>query len=272
MSEKISIIGLGWLGLPLANDLQKGGYTIKGSTTSDQKLEELSKQKHKVFKVIFLENEIQGEISECLKESTILVLNTPPGLRKNPSSNYVAKIKKLIPFIEDSSIEKVLFIGSTAVFKEEEEFPIINNGTLPNATSNSGIQLKEVEQLLQNNSHFKTTILRFAGLVDEGRHPARMMSKRKEIPNFKAPVNLIHKEDCIGIIKAIFLQKKWGKVFNAAYPLHPTKKAYYTEICSLKNFDKPDFKQEKRSLGKIIDGKGTSVELGYAYDHTILND
>ena len=269
MNNQISIIGLGWLGLPLADNLLEVGYSIKGSTTSDQKLKELNDKKYKAFKVLFLEDEIQGEITSCLKGSSILVLNTPPGLRKNPSSNYVGKIKNLIPFIEASGLEKVLFIGSTAVFKEGNDFPVVTNVTLPNSISNSGTQLKEVEQLLQNNSHFKTTILRFAGLVDERRHPARMMSKRKSIPNPNAPVNLIHLEDCIGIIKEIIIQNKWGKVYNAAYPIHPKKIEYYTEVCFQKKLNKPDFILEKQSLGKIIDGEDTSVSLNYEYKHTI---
>ena len=37
--EKISILGCGWLGLPLAKSLLAKGYKIKGSTTSESKLE-----------------------------------------------------------------------------------------------------------------------------------------------------------------------------------------------------------------------------------------
>ena len=41
--QKISIVGLGWLGLPLAVQLQKRGYAINGSTTTLDKLEVLAK-------------------------------------------------------------------------------------------------------------------------------------------------------------------------------------------------------------------------------------
>ena len=34
---KISIIGLGWLGLPLADHLIEQGYQVLGSTTSKEK-------------------------------------------------------------------------------------------------------------------------------------------------------------------------------------------------------------------------------------------
>ena len=266
---QISILGLGWLGLPLANALQQHNYSIKGSTTSEKKLEELKLKGYSVYKLLFAEEKIEGDIIQCLQESEVLILNTPPGLRRNPTSNYVAKIEKLIPYIESSTIKKVLFIGSTAVFEEGEEFPVIVNNTKPNSTSNSGVQLQQVEELLFNNPNFKTTVLRFAGLVDERRHPASMMSKRKAIPNPKAPVNLIHREDCIGVIKSILEQNQWNQVFNAAYPLHPEKEVYYTQISALKNLPKPDFNLQKPSLGKIIDGLDTSKALKYEYKHSI---
>ena len=271
MSEQISIVGLGWLGLPLANALQEDDFIIKGTTTSEEKLKQLQAQNYKAYKVMLTEEGIEGSIEACLTGSTILILNTPPGLRRNPTSNYVAKIKKLIPFIETSSIKRILFIGSTAVFQEGEDFPVITNETEPNATSNSGVQLQQVEQLLLSNSHFETTVLRFAGLVDERRHPASMMSRRKDIPNPKAPVNLIHREDCIGLIKSIIEQGQWGQTLNAAFPLHPEKEVYYEGICASKNLPKPDFSYEKPSLGKIIDGQGTSKALKYAYKHSIVN-
>jgi len=35
----ISILGCGWLGLPLAEHFRDAGYSVKGSTTSDDKIE-----------------------------------------------------------------------------------------------------------------------------------------------------------------------------------------------------------------------------------------
>ena len=37
--KKIAILGCGWLGLPLAKSLLSKGYKVKGSTTSESKLE-----------------------------------------------------------------------------------------------------------------------------------------------------------------------------------------------------------------------------------------
>lgn len=271
MDTQISIIGLGWLGMPLAKYLKTLNFKIKGSSTSSEKAKQLNEHNLTVYKVLFTENNIEGNIKECLEGSKILILNTPPGLRKNPKSNYVAKIKQLIPHIETSSITKVIFIGSTTVFLDTINFLNITNSTNPSGTSNAAKQLIEVEQLLINNPKFDTTILRFSGLVDERRHPATMLSKRKQIPNPEAPVNLIHREDCIGIISKIIKLQKWNKIYNASYPIHTQKADYYNNICLQKKLPLPNYNYELPSKGKIIDGSVTETDLQYTYLHSILN-
>ena len=268
--SKVSILGLGWLGFPLAKSLINSGNFVNGSTTSSDKIISLKAEVEGVYKVVLKETEVLGRIDQMLKNSGILILNTPPGLRRNPESNYVEKIRKLIPCIEKSSVKNVLFISSTSVFADAESFAEITNSTVPNSQSVSGTQLQEVEKLLSKNENFSTTILRFAGLVDERRHPATMISKRKEIPNPKAPVNLIHREDCIGIISKIIAENKWNKTYNAAYPLHPEKERYYTEICAKMNLQQPDFLQNEISKGKLINGNETAEDLDYEYKYSLF--
>lgn len=270
MSKKnVSIIGLGWLGLPLYKNLSKLGYRCKGSTTSLTKQSLLKQDNIEAYLLELKETTIEGAIENCLASSEILILNTPPGLRKNPDGNYVAKIEQILPYIEKSSIKKVLFIGSTSVFKDQEHFPEITNSSEPNALTNAGSQLKEVENLLRSNKNFETTILRFAGLINDKRHPATMMSKRAYVKNPEAPVNLIHREDCIGIISAIINQNQWSKVFNASFPKHNTKQKYYNAACDRLNLNHPNFDTENPSKGKLINGEITSKALNYTYKYVV---
>lgn len=267
--NQISIIGLGWLGLPLYYHLSKLGYLCKGSTTSISKREKLTLDGVHCHLLELNENEIKGNIVSCLQGSEILILNTPPGLRKNPHSNYVGKIERLLPHIEKFKIKKVLFVSSTSVYEDTAEFQEIYNDSPPNATSNVGSQIVKVEQLLRKNPHFSTTILRFAGLVDADRHPARMMSQRPQVKNANAPVNLIHRQDCICIISEIIKQNKWGEIFNAAYPMRVNKKEYYNRVCQNLGFNAPNFVEDVSSKGKLIDGAETVKELNTTYKYVI---
>ncbi len=265
MNKQISILGMGWLGLPLAKSLIEKGNQIKGSTTSEDKLTILEKEGIHAYQIALTENGPKGDIEPFLNGSETLIINIPPGLRRNPEIDFVAKIQNLIPYIEKSIIKNVLFVSSTSVFADLEGFPLILEETLPNATSNAGKQLITTEQLLQKNKKLDTTILRFAGLFGPNRHPARMLSKRKNIKNPKAPVNLIHLEDCIGVIKKILDNQSWNHVFNASYPDHPEKGNYYSKACEQMDLPSPDYDYKTPSKGKVITSKKIETELNYTF-------
>ena len=239
MNKSVSIIGCGWLGFPLAKALVKNGFKVKGTTTSKDRIDLLNNEQIKAFYVIVSSENVSGDIKESLTKSNVLVLNIPLGLRKNPQSDYLGLIKNLIPYIEASQIKKVLFISSTSVYRDEETFPEITEETKPNPSSESGKQLLKTEALLQNNPHFKTTVLRFAGLYGDGRHPAKQLSGKTELSNAEAPVNLIHLEDCIQIIQKIIEHDVFGETFNASTEPHPSKQSYYTTVCKLMNLPLP---------------------------------
>ncbi|GGW56390.1 nucleoside-diphosphate-sugar epimerase [Winogradskyella epiphytica] len=265
MKTQISIIGCGWLGLPLAKNLINEEYIVKGSTTSSNKLEVLISHNIQPFLVSLEESGISGNYSEFLKGSSILIINIPPGLRKNPNKNHVKEIKHLIKAAEQQSIEKVLYISSTSVFEDEAHFPIITAETPPNATSNSSKQLIDIEALLQTTPNFKTTILRFGGLIGDDRHPAKYLAGRTGVSNPKAPINLIHQSDCISIITSIVKKNHWGTVFNAAFPFHPNKSDYYISYCNQKNLAAPKFNTSEESKGKLVDSSKLVQLLNYSF-------
>lgn len=271
MNKQISILGTGWLGLPLAKHLIANGYIIKGSTTSVDKLDILKNSGIDPYIVELKETNSENQKALFLENSEILIINIPPGLRRNPESNFVAKIEHIIPYIVTSGVEKVLFISSTSVYTDEEGFPEITSDTIPNATKNAGKQLIETEKLLTNHPSFKATILRFAGLFDSRRHPATMLSKRKNIQNPLAPVNLIHREDCIGVIRKIIEMDQWDQIFNASYPDHPKKSDYYSTICKQMNLPIPDYDFESSSKGKIIASTKVNESLQYDFTHDLYD-
>jgi NAD dependent epimerase/dehydratase family enzyme len=72
-------------------------------------------------------------------------------------------------------------------------------------------------------------VVRFGGLIGEDRHPVKFLSGRKNVEQPDSPVNLIHQNDCIGILLTLIEKEIYGEVFNAVAPSHPTRKTYYTK-------------------------------------------
>lgn len=271
MNNKISILGCGWLGLPLAKSLLLEGYEIKGSTTSESKLEVLKNAGVLPFQIQLEEHQIIGNIEDFLNETDVLIIDIPPGLRRvilsSEEMTFVNKFKNLIQFIEKSGIQKVVFVSSTSVYGDG--FPVveISEENKPNPDTESGKQLAIVEALLQSNLHFKTTVIRFGGLLGDDRHPIKFLAGRTNLEHPDAPVNLIHQEDCIGIIEAILKQVQqdnWGETFNAVSPQHPSRKAYYQKKALEFGLDLPQFNNEI-SVGKLINSDKIIQELNYTF-------
>jgi nucleoside-diphosphate-sugar epimerase len=268
--KQISILGCGWLGLPLAKSLLEKGFSINGSTTSMEKMVVLEKARISPFQINLFEDKIEGNLDLFLSNSEILIIDIPPKLRGNPSENFVAKIQNIISFIETSSVEKLIFVSSTSVYSDDNS--IINEETKPNPDTESGKQLLEVERLLQSNSNFQTTIIRFGGLIGEDRHPIKFLAGRKNIENPNGPINLIHQIDCIRIIEKILKKVQndnRNEVFNAVAPFHPTRKQYYTQKAIEQNLPLPEFDESKTSVGKTILSDKVETYLNYTFKNKL---
>ena len=90
--QKISILGCGWLGTPLAEALIKNGCSVSGSTTSIEKISLLKNLGVEPFLLSVEGNTIKGDVLSFLKKSSVLIINIPPKLRGNLADNFVEKI------------------------------------------------------------------------------------------------------------------------------------------------------------------------------------
>lgn len=266
LMQQISILGCGWLGLPLAEHLIKKGYRIKGSTTSSHRIAELESKAIEAFIIELFADKISGDYKSFLQNSQTLIIDIPPKLRGDNAVSFVSKIKRFIEkAVLNSSIEKVLLISSTSVYGEEAI--IVTEETPEKPETLSGKELLETELFLQQQEAFKTTILRFGGLIGGNRNPAKSLSGKTNIATPNAPINLIHQDDCIGIITAIIEQNFWGKKINASTPFHPTRKEYYTAKATALGLPLPEF-EENEASGKLIDSSKLISKLNYTFLHT----
>ena len=263
--KQISILGCGWLGFPLAKALLENGFSVKGSTTSQEKLSVLENSGIQPYLISLESNSISGGIEVFLNESATLIIDIPPKLRGNTKEDFVGKIETLLPFIEKSAVENVLFISSTSVYGDTSTALSVTEETKTCPETESGRQLVQSEQLLQSNTNFKTTILRFGGLIGEDRHPVHFLAGRKNLENPKAPINLIHQKDCIGIIQKIVELDCWNGTFNAAAPFHPSREEYYTKKALDLGLALPEFNFESPTFGKTILSDKVKNVLGYTF-------
>ncbi len=250
MSETIGILGCGWLGFPLAKELLQRGYTVKGSTTSQEKVQQLKDAGILPYVIRLEEDHIDGNL-EFFEGLSTIVINVPPRLRGKNKSNYVAKISRVVEALRTSDVSQVIFVSSTSVYGNS--LGEVTEDTPPQPVTNSGKQLLESEGLLMDDADFETTIIRFGGLVGPTRHPATMLSGRQGLTNGDDPVNLIHLEDAIMMIITVLEKGYLNEIFNGVYPDHPLKRDYYTSEALKRRLEPPIYEEKSGKIpGKIV--------------------
>ncbi|GGE05483.1 hypothetical protein [Psychroflexus salis] len=265
--NNISVLGLGWLGKPLALYLQKKGFKVNGSCTSLSKKSTLNKEIETHF--IQLEwNAIQGDIAAFLKNTEILIINIPPKIKQDDESTFVLKMKFLLRKLKAFKIQKVIYVSSTSVFEDNTEFLTYTERDTPNARSKKALQLIEAEQLFLNEHSFKTAIVRFGGLVGEDRHPVFYLSGRSQLANSKAPVNLIHRKDCIQLIYTILLNFTKNSIYHGVYSDVLPKEKFYQKAAKARKLIIPKF-SKAMSKGKKISSHQTELDLQLYFKHSV---
>ncbi len=264
MNKTIAIAGLGWLGKSFALHLQNLGYRVKGSVTSIEKAGTLQRNGLETFPVEISEDGVSGEVEAFLKSVDCLVIMIPPGLRKNTGADHVAKMSNFLNEIEKTSVKKVILISSTSVYSDAQG--TVTEKDIPVAENNAAKQLIEVEKLFFTSEKLQTTIVRFGGLLGGKRQPVRYLAGRKNLNNGNAPVNLINRKDCIGILSEIIKKEAFGHIFNAVAPFHPLKKHYYTQKATELNLEPPSYSEEDDlAVYKKVTSVNVPDILGYAF-------
>ena len=247
--KTISILGSGWLGLPLAARFQAQGYRVHLSTTSAHRMPALASVPAIPFVVDI------GDLSDTIEDflrSRILIINI--------TSKDIEGFRRLLAAIEASAVEKLIFVSSTSVYPAA-------NRTVAETDGAEAPQhpLRRIETLFTQSEAFATTILRFAGLVGYERHPGRFFRAGKTLKDPQSCVNLIHRDDCINIIDKIVASDIWGDVFNACADSHPSKQAFYSAAARQFGAPPPVFEPNTEQPYKIVSNEKLKRRLNYEF-------
>ncbi len=263
MNKTISIIGCGWLGVPLAKSFIAKGYKVKGSVTKTEKLGGL--QQSGIWPFLFELNTNDFTLNDPgLFKTDVVIVAIPPGRTSQVENEFPAKIKQLITILKKYKIKKVLFISSTSVYAENGKTVTENSSIEP--VKPSGRALVIAENLLMSNINFDTTVLRFGGLIGPNRNPIRFIQRITQPLNGTACVNFIHLDDCVEIIKEIVRQNCWGEIYNASCPEHPIKREFYTTAAKKSGIPVPIFSTDPVPF-KIVDSSKLVKELCFEFKY-----
>jgi nucleoside-diphosphate-sugar epimerase len=248
---QIALVGCGWLGMPLAINLQKSGHNIVATCRSEQKASELAKWGFETEK-FELGDELTHDRLAKLFKARVLVLNIPVGRKSPTTEHFVPHMQALLKRAANSPIQNLIFISTTSVY-ENNSATVTEQSPLNPKTQSGQINLT-VEALVKDNFAGSSTIIRAAGLVGKDRHPANYLAGKIGLLNPDNIVNLVHQDDVVCAIKTVIERNIWGHILHLCALEHPTRAQYYTWAAEKLGLSAPKFVEGTGvAIGKKID-------------------
>ena len=245
--ETVSILGCGWLGLPLAEELQKK-FEVKGSYRSRKTQQLLEDSGVEYYRIDLTEDEFDEEFFDC----DVLVISVPPSLRLQNAEVHLKQLQLVNEYLNEET--HVIYCNTTAVYGLGEN--------LKEEEANKDSSFYRFEQVFSGNP---CTVLRLAGLVDHDRTIVSSLVTKNIAIDPREPVNLVHREDVINVINEVIEQEKWDEIYNVCAPEHSNKKEVYGHWAMLLGYDELQFVEKEIPIVKTVSSEKLINELNYSF-------
>ena len=262
MIKSIGVLGCGWLGMPLATELVQSFGVVKGATRSVEKMEMMREKGIKPYQ-IDLNPEYAGPETDFFNVD-VLIVNLPPRNQNGDDHFHERQLKSIIAQVSCYQ-PWIIFISSSAVYPATNQ-SVSESDADGKCLSRGGLSLLQLERLFVDHPKLDSTVIRFSGLFGSGRLPGRFLAGKKNLAGATNPVNLIHLEDCIGVIKAVIDQNKRNAIYNATSSEPRTRKDYYQQAAKELGLEIPTFSEEPLAFKKI-DASKIFAETGYEFKY-----
>ncbi|GAB3577093.1 SDR family oxidoreductase [Spirosoma luteolum] len=262
--KSVAIIGLGWLGMPLAKALQEEGYAVIGSTTSADKRAMLQQQGLQTVELTL--NPAPVGRLEALLGSDVLVINVPPRAGRQGTDFHPQQVAGLIEAIRTSAVAHIIYVSSTSVYPEQQ-IPgraLVEADVTSPAEAAAPALVRAEQTVLALSPERTVTILRCGGLMGYDRIPGKYVAGRT-VDSGSVPVNYIHRDDVVGILQQLIRTRIAG-TYNAVAPEHPPREAIYRRSCADFGYTLPTFIEPDGPVAyKVISSDKLITTTGYTF-------
>ncbi len=263
MMETITIIGMGWLGTAFAKASLAPGRRVVGTARNIRNREETPEGI--ALHPFSLGQPLPAALADDPDEKSAVIAISPSSAGM-PPARLENSLKMLAGDLAACNTVRIVYVSATSVYpcyiaeaKESDAKDI--------PSSRSGISMYRLEKAVTNGaSETPVTVVRFGGLFGPGREPGRFFSRRP-LKHPDDPVNLIHLDDCIGVLN-LALRLNTSHVINAVAPLHPEKGLFYTAAALAIGEHPPVSHGSARSAtSRIVNVDHLVSDLGYEFIH-----
>lgn len=262
--NSVAIVGLGWLGFPLAKHLIRTGWDVSGSKRTREGAESMRLNGINAY-YLELTPEVSAEPDTLnrLLDVDSLVINIPPSQYFFDTESYISGVENLVNEALLAGVQHFIFISSTSVFPQKSG--VFDENSLVEPDAEIGMALYNIEQYLLSMDDINCDVLRLAGLVGNDRHPVKYFTGRDDLNQGNQPVNLVHRLDVVLAIQLLLDTQGGKRLYHLSAPYHPPKGEYYPKIAELLELPQPLFQSTDNDIQRIIKGNKICDELDFEY-------
>ncbi|MDC0036712.1 hypothetical protein OAJ27_00520 [bacterium] len=268
LPSSVLIVGAGWLGLPLATKLSNTGIPVH--VTKRHKCS-LNISNIRCYQLLLddVGNMTCADRNTCFKPNTLIITLPFKRTFEDPQS-YVRQLTSLISaYCEVNTAKKnIIFTSSTSIYGSSSS--TVTENSVIKCRSQREQALYDAEHFLLHHPDLNTTILRCGGLFGYDRRIGNF-SKERLIKNARSPVNLIHRDDVIGIMLLLLQRPIQNCVYNAVCNHHPSKLELYGYHSQHEHLAEPQYDTDSFDIKmKCVDGTKVCTGLGYSFIYSDL--
>ncbi|HEZ2189809.1 SDR family oxidoreductase [Neisseria meningitidis] len=240
----ISITGLGYLGLPLAQKFYQHSSrvaAIKRSLTSD----DINLPIHLDTFDLGSSDAFQTALWRHHADKPVWFFLLPP----SSLTHYADTVKQWAELARACNVQHLIFTSSTSVYGDTARE--CDETATPDPQTESARQILAAEQHLLDSGISNIDILRLGGLYCAERHPVSRLVQKQNIPGGNRPINIVHHNIAVESLFQTAFNPGGRRLKNIIEPRHPTRREFYTEEAAKLGLPAPDFAPDD-SMGKII--------------------
>lgn len=217
---RVLIVGCGYVGLPLGVELMKQGHEVFGLRRSAGGEAEIAAAGVKPLIADITRPEELAKLPGPF-DCVVNTVSSTKGGEEEYRQVYLQGTRNLIEWLAPMPLKKFVYTSSTSVYGQTDGSVVKESSPAEPASPTSRL-LVETEKLLLDaaqSKKFPAVILRVAGIYgpERGhlfqqylRNEARIAGKGERI------LNMIHRDDLVGVILAALKSGRAGEIYNAA--------------------------------------------------------
>ena len=273
---RVLIVGCGYVGLPLGAELAKQGHEVfglrrsAGAELSAAGISPLTGDITKPDSLAALPKDFDW-IVNCVASGG--------GSAEDYRKLYLNGTRNLIEWLSVSPPKKFVYTSSTSVYGQDDG-SLVKESSATEPMTDTGKFLLETEKLLLAavvEKKFPAVILRVAGIYGPERGHWFKQLLRGEATlegDGLRPLNMIHRDDVIGVVMAALKSGRAGEIYNAVDDEPVAQLHFFRWLCE--SLDKPmppsapadaAAARKRGSTNKKISNRKLKMELGYQFKY-----